>query len=272
MSIVLIARFKNERHILYEWVHHHLEEGVDKFILIDDQSDDDYLKCNAWITEYIESGQIEIHDSVYGQFDDYNRFLLAVKQFKWVIQIDLDEFIFNPSKTESLRDILERKFNNTDYIRIRWKLFQHETKYQAKSVIENNVITHREEKDPSSGVAIKCIAKTQNLTDIRTHRCDFSPEIEAVYLSSHNDFIQINHYRTQSDEFLYGVKEIRGGGAKISKYSVENVNELICLNFDKEDLILKQKREKLIRECNLRTQVKPKVYEGSSWMDKINDN
>ena len=38
MSIVLIARFKNERHILYEWVHHHLEEGVDKFILIDDQS------------------------------------------------------------------------------------------------------------------------------------------------------------------------------------------------------------------------------------------
>ena len=44
MSLLVISRFKNERHILYEWIHHYLLEGVDHFFLIDDHSNDEYKK------------------------------------------------------------------------------------------------------------------------------------------------------------------------------------------------------------------------------------
>lgn len=40
-----MSRFKNERHIMYEFIHHYMAEGVDCFILIDDNSDD-YLEHN----------------------------------------------------------------------------------------------------------------------------------------------------------------------------------------------------------------------------------
>ena len=46
MSLCLTVRFKNERHIMYEFINHYLEEGVDRFILIDDNSDDNYLELN----------------------------------------------------------------------------------------------------------------------------------------------------------------------------------------------------------------------------------
>ena len=60
MSICVITRFKNERHIMYEFIHHYLEEGINHFILIDDKSNDDYHKLNAdWIKKKI----ISIHNS-----------------------------------------------------------------------------------------------------------------------------------------------------------------------------------------------------------------
>ena len=42
MDIAVIAIFKNESHILKEWLEHYLNEGVDTFFLIDNDSSDDY--------------------------------------------------------------------------------------------------------------------------------------------------------------------------------------------------------------------------------------
>lgn len=56
MSICLIVRFKNERHIMFELIHHYLAEGVDCFILIDDNSNDNYLELNKdWMDDLIKS-------------------------------------------------------------------------------------------------------------------------------------------------------------------------------------------------------------------------
>lgn len=250
---------------MYEWVHHHIQEGIDKFILIDDNSDDDYLECNDWLNEFIKSGKIEVHQSVHDQNNDYDRFIPNVKKFTWVIQIDLDEFIFNPSPTKNLKEVLASKYKGIDHIRIKWKMFRHDSIYQPKSVIENNLITHHENIDPSSPMGIKCIARTQYLTSIKIHNAFFSHDVETVFLYSHNPDIQINHYRTQSDEFLYGVKEKRGAGVYKNRYSVENIKNHICHDFSKHDSLLKLKRENLIQKCKLRNQVKPKIYEGSSW-------
>ena len=46
MKLGLMAMFKNEGHILYEFINHYMLEGVDQFILIDDNSTDNYYENN----------------------------------------------------------------------------------------------------------------------------------------------------------------------------------------------------------------------------------
>ncbi len=264
--LILISRFKNERHLLYEWVHHHFAEGVDKILLIDDNSDDNYLENNSWLKVYIENRKLEICDAstVYQQ-EDYDFHIEKIKEYTWVVQIDLDEFVFCPTEHLTLKDVLKKKFQNAEYIRIYWKLFVHKCKFQPKSVIERNTITHSNEYDPTSPMGIKCLARTRFLKSVRIHQCDFTKEVDAITLLSHNDDIQINHYRTQSDEFLYGVKEQRGGGVHKAKYKTAGKNPESSSSFKMEDTLLKNKRKKLIQYCLNRTQVRPRIYPDSSW-------
>ena len=76
MSLCIVTKFKNERHIMYEWVHHYLLEGVDCIIMIDDHSDDNYLELNSWLNPLIEAKKIQIVKSVTNsQVGDYNYYL-----------------------------------------------------------------------------------------------------------------------------------------------------------------------------------------------------
>lgn len=266
MSIGLITRFKNERHILYEWVHHHFDEGIDKIYLINDNSDDNFLENNLWLNEYIDIGRIVLLKSKSRkQKDDYNNFIKLIKNNKWIIQLDMDEFIFTPQKKQ-LKLLLNNELNNYDYIRIKWKLFSHRCLEQPKSVIENNIFTHKSKKDPTSPTGIKCIGKTENIIKLNIHEFSFNKKINQLKLfNSHNNLIQLNHYKTQSDEYLYGVKEQRGGGVNKDKYKCENKTHIVHKLFDKECLILKDKRKDLIKKCNMRGQIKPQIYKNSSW-------
>lgn len=271
MSIAILTRFKNERHIMFEWIHHHLEEKIDKIFMIDDNSDDDYYELNKyWLDNLINENKIEILKSINtNQKEDYDNFLDYIKnKYTWLIQIDIDEFIFTPNENKSLKDILNIEYKNMDYIKIKWKLFSHRNKFQPKSVIDDNIITHFENTDPTSLVGIKCICKTEFLKSVRIHEFIFSKNINAINLfNSHNNNIQINHYRTQSDEFLYGVKEIRGGGVHKNKYKNMKVNSL-HLKFNKVDLLLKNKKKNLIEILNKNNQVKPNIYSESSFYIK----
>ena len=136
MSICLLVRFKNERHIMYEFINHYLEEGVDCFIMIDDNSDDNYLDN------------------------------------------------------------------------------------QPKSVIHNNLYTHSKSIDPTSpSKGYKYIVKTKVIKRLNIHNCDVTQYSKNLCIKNcHNNLIQNNHYRTQSEEYLRGVKEIRGGGVHKLKY------------------------------------------------------
>ena len=48
MSVCLLCRFKNERHIMYEFVNHYLLEDIDCLFLIDDNSNDKYYEKNKY--------------------------------------------------------------------------------------------------------------------------------------------------------------------------------------------------------------------------------
>ena len=66
--LCLICRFKNERHILFEFINHYLLEGIDQIILINDNSNDNYYKLNkSWLEPLIKKKKVIIVKSKKGQ-------------------------------------------------------------------------------------------------------------------------------------------------------------------------------------------------------------
>jgi hypothetical protein len=249
-----------------EWIHHHLLEGVDKLLLIDHNSYDDYLKKNKWLHDLIKAGRVEfVKSKSDNQVLDYSFFIDHIKRFDWVCLIDMDEFIFTPRIGKTLKDVLNKEYNDYDYIRIPWKMFTHSDELQPKSVIENNIFTHDLEIDPTSpSKGLKCIGKTRFLVELSIHSMNFAKNVRCIELKScHNEYIQNNHYRTQSNEYLYGVKEIRGGGVHKEKYrGFSNHKRPI---YTKHCDVLKNKRRLLINELLDVEQVKPVIHESSSF-------
>jgi hypothetical protein len=252
---------------MYEFIHHYLQEGVDHFILIDDTSDDNYIQHNEWLLELIRTNVVEFKKSCKCQREDVDLHLKDIKQYTWVLSCDMDEFMFSVAPNTRLKDILNTTYMSVDYIRVHWKLFTHKQKLQPVSVIEDNVHTHSsliDELSPSKG--IKCIAKTEHITHIDVHSITFAKNIQKITLNNcHNTIIQNNHYRTQSDEFLYGVKEQRGGGGGIHRYKYISYTKHITGKYNKVCTLLQHKRQDLIKALHTKEQVRPKIHDNSSW-------
>ena len=272
MSICLLVRFKNERHIMYEFINHYLEEGVDCFIMIDDNSDDNYLELNKdWMDILIKSNKIIIKKAKLNQADEYNLHLQEIKKFKWLICCDMDEFFFSIPSNTTLKSLLNKKLSIFDYIRVPWKLFKHDCYNQPKSVIHNNLYTHSKSIDPTSpSKGYKYIVKTKVIKRLNIHNCDVTQYSKNLCIKNcHNNLIQNNHYRTQSEEYLRGVKEIRGGGVHKLKY--KNFNNHKKNIYKKKCNLLMNKKKKLINTLSNKKQIKPRIYrESSFFLENIN--
>jgi hypothetical protein len=60
MKIVVVAMFKNESHVLKEWIEHYLREGVDTFLLTDNDSSDNYKPI---LEPYLQTKQVFLRKS-----------------------------------------------------------------------------------------------------------------------------------------------------------------------------------------------------------------
>ncbi len=82
--LVVAALFKNENHILKEWIEHYLYHGFDHIYLINDQSTDNYKET---IEPYIKNKKITLIESdekiYFGrQKNIYNKILLPLVKSK----------------------------------------------------------------------------------------------------------------------------------------------------------------------------------------------
>ena len=266
MSLCLMSRFKNERHIMYEFIHHYMAEGVDCFILIDDNSDDDYLQHNKdWMNDLILSEKIIIKQATLPQTKEYNLHLETVKAFKWVVVCDMDEFFFSVPSNSSLKSILNDKLDAYGYIRIPWKIFKHDGYHHPKSVIDDNVYTYNVKIDHMShSKGYKYIVKSDCIKCMDIHSCSVEPETKIMtFKDCYGKLIQNNHYRTQSEEYLRGVKEQRGGGVNKEKYKGFYLHK--TQTYNKHCRLLANKRKDLIDECMSRELVRPRIYTQSSF-------
>ena len=97
LAFVLIA--KNEAPYIKEWLDFHIKQGVNHFIIYDNESTDNFHEILA---PYIASGVVTYHtiNGIMRQRDAYN---MAVNdyayRFKYMGFIDADEFVFVRNNT-----------------------------------------------------------------------------------------------------------------------------------------------------------------------------
>ena len=256
--------FKNESHILKEWIEHYLREGVDTFLLIDNDSSDGYKTI---LDPYIQSGQVCLTKSKKqgAQIELYNRLLPEAKKFDWVMVVDLDEFMYARHGFKTIKEYLKTVNKNIYKIRVPWKMFGSSgLKKQPDSVIQHFI--HRK-KFPDSNthtnlservIEFKTICRGPHLKKILPHdsmvtdthvtfpnneeyRDTYFTVINEPALETH--FLHLNHYRIQSWEFYKKIKMTRGDGGS-RKY--KNIRTRKYFKFhdykDKKDTELRDKK------------------------------
>jgi hypothetical protein len=271
-TLCLLAIFKNESHILKEWIEHYLNQGVDKIFLVDNGSTDSYYSI---LQPYISTGKVDLvkDNKKYAQVELYNKhFLHKCKAYDWVIVCDLDEFIYGRKYCNSIKEFLSKVHDSFSQVFIPWKMFGsngYDTmeQEQPSSVIStftkrinNNDVRHNRSrfftykgKGPIKCIYSKCIVRTKYLLKIDIHYSETSNNRHITSCVLQNNYIHpdkhftevneyiiehsalhLNHYAIQSFNWFMKVKATRGD---INSANNDNVrNKEYFKNFDFNDI------------------------------------
>ena len=136
------AVFKNEAHILKEWIEHYLYHSVDHIYMINDNSNDNFLEI---LQPFIDKNLVPlynapIHDYRGGEWPQteyYNMYFLKhLNETKWFGIFDLDEFLYSPNNLD-LKNPL-KLLEDKQQLQINWVHFGSSGfKEQPKNVVEN---------------------------------------------------------------------------------------------------------------------------------------
>jgi len=241
--LCLLAVFKNEAHILKEWVDHYIKEGVDKFFLINNNSTDNFYDV---LLPYINNGTVSLSNDSreHSQLAIYNDHIHVCKQYKWVIVCDLDEFIYARKDFKRIKRYLKSLDDKVSQICIPWKMFGSNgydsyDKPQPSSVIHS--FTKR--KHDNGIINSKSIVKTQYLKkiDIHEHRVvggvQYNDPKNRFFMPINEEILQnsclhLNHYAVQSLDWFMRVKATRG--ACDNQINIRDENYF--RNFDHNDM------------------------------------
>lgn len=272
-TLCLVAIFKNESHILKEWVEHYLNQGVDKIFLIDNGSTDSYYSI---LQPYISTGKVDVvkDNKKHAQVELYNKYFLhKCKAYDWVIVCDLDEFIYGRKYCNSIKDFLSKIHPSFSQVFIPWKMFGsngYDTmeQDQPSSVIStftkrinNNDAKHNrckiftyKGKEPIKCIYNKCIVRTKYLLRLDIHYCKTSNNrhitscvLQNNYIHPDKHFVEINeyiiehsalhlnHYAIQSFNWFMKVKATRGAADAVGNENVRNIKYFKEYDFNDMD-------------------------------------
>lgn len=217
----LLAIFKNESHILEEWVDHYIKQGIDHFYLIDNGSDDQYEKIiekfSHKITLFKDNAQ-GIQPKLYWKYMESN-----LKNTQWLLVCDLDEFVWGVDYT--LKDIIKNiKDEKIGQIQVPWERFGSSGHIkQPKNVVQSFLMRKEYSGDTSP---MKSIGRSNCINTIYVHDFGLNDGFYTVdskfnekdpkeyfklteeYINSSN--IRCAHYQVQSRDFFMNNKAKRG--------------------------------------------------------------
>lgn len=236
--LCVVAIFKNESHIIKEWLHHHQKQGVSHFFLIDNGSTDKYEK-------ELEGFPVTlVKDSKrHAQTELYNKHFLkrVIHLFDWVAVIDLDEFLYGRHGM-TVQSYLKSLKHDISSVQIAWKMFGSNGHIgQPSSVIHSFTKRGRIWTDPSFQY-VKSIVNTSYLKKFDIHSHKLKNEGETVHLpktfteeSLEMAPIHLNHYAIQSKNWFINVKMTRGSATTNKN---DNIRDLeYFAKYDRNEII-----------------------------------
>ena len=233
MTITVMAMFKNESWIINEWIQHYKNEGATRFILIDNDSTDDWRSKIK--KEFLNDDSIKfvgLHGSSTGRQEKvYNDcFKTLGPHTEWILPIDLDEFVYSRKGFNTIVDYLKTLRPDISQIKIPWKMFGssgHES--QPPSVIDgfthydvnlHNVTPNQVRSHVKSIVRTSCLKKFKlhghetksgkSVTLSGKNSRPLDPWIPVENIEDHA--LHCNHYFTQSLQYFLEVQQNRAGG------------------------------------------------------------
>lgn len=213
------AIFKNEAHILKEWLEHYFYHGIEHIYLINDNSNDNFLEIlepfinKKIITLYncdINKKWVGMQDAKYNFY-----FQKHLKNTKWFGIFDLDEFLYSPLEND-IKEIL-KKYESYNQLYINWVHFgSSEFEKQPNTVVQNFIYRgeYNSIKNGPGGRynSFKSIIKTDGeiILGIHKHLHNNNPSGKNVSFDEKNTPLLINHYAIQSKEYWQNIKMTRG--------------------------------------------------------------
>ena len=235
--ICIVSVFKNESHLIREWLDHHINEGVDTFFLTDNGSTDTYD-----IKDYIDNGKVilRIDDTTYSQNEHLNYYLKDVKKYDWVIIVDLDEFVYARKGFNTIKEYLAQLEDNVNQIYIPWKMFGSNGHIVQPNSIKHGFLT-RDNYINARIINGKCITRTSQLSHLNIHQSTLHNNNGLVITSDgntqtcadknnvhiseeilNNSCLHLNHYAIQSWDWFSNVKMTRGAADCSASENVRN--------------------------------------------------
>jgi glycosyltransferase involved in cell wall biosynthesis len=246
----ILAIFKNEAHILADWIDSHAAEGVDHFILVNNNSTDDYRAAIAQ-SHHADRVSILQDERPYAQASIYNTAyseVIAGTGTEWLLVCDLDEFIYARGDHRTIPSFLATLPEDIAAVSIPWKMFGSSShdRHPQGPVYAN--FLHRDDYKPSQAIGpgmptsgqicSKCIVRTSALFTVgvpyhflingRTvDPCGQEMPADTPFKPINEDLLarhqlHLNHYVVQSREYFERVKMARGDAANAARDSVRN--------------------------------------------------
>jgi hypothetical protein len=221
MTVCIVAIFKNERHILREWMLHHINQGISHFFLIDNGSTDN---GSEELIEFADVVTLVKDSTRYRQEVLYNyHFLEYISRYDWMMTIDLDEFVYARKHEKLIPDVLNKIDKSISEVQIRWKMFGSSGHIEQPDAVLPHFV-HRCDLESQKHIIdnVKSIARTDRVRYIRTHEHDLTHGRRIVLPRIRNEkslskvTLHLNHYRIQSLKWFINIKCTRGDVAKRS--------------------------------------------------------
>lgn len=231
----ILAIFRNEAPYLREWVAWHILHGVDRFVLYDNCSTDDWRNAIAPFGHRVHVEDWSRPQPC--QIEAYQHGIALVAntmpEIDWLAVIDCDEFLFNP-RGLLIGEILDQ-YNEFPAVVANWACFGpsgHDRKPDGL-VIDN--YTMRTPQDDPVNTHVKSIVKPSNVLAVGTpHHMEYRhgfavntarvPTIGPWTSEARWDVLRINHYLTKSRQ-EWNAKVSRGRADTGDKRDLDEIDQ-----------------------------------------------
>lgn len=246
----VMAVFKNEAHILQEWIEHYLVRGFSHIFLINDGSTDNYQSIlSSYSSNFITLFQNDVVMEKLGrQKAIYTKYApQALESSTWLAILDLDEFLWSPLLGSKLKSFfVDCQLQKIIQVHVDWQHFgSNFFVSQPKNVVTSFVRrANNSEFHKKSYYGVKSIVFCDAVNQLHIHKhhmkMDQGKSIHVGW-SQKNEILLINHYAIQSLEFWLEIKAKRGDVNRYISTMARNLDVFQSQNHnDVEDLRLAQ--------------------------------